>query len=406
MADRNPNLNSAAHFVDPRSGFCPQTKIFHSLRPPLSLPPISQPLSITDHALSLVQSSPPPANTTALVDFDSGVHVSYALLLREIRNLSANLKALTSLSSGQVAFILAPTSLQVPVLYFALLSIGVTISPANPTGSESEIAHQVQLSKPVIAFATSSTAAKLPRKLGKILIDSPEFLSMMTESNRSDGVADVKINQTDSAAILYSSGTTGRVKGVFLSHRNLIAANSTLASLVEQGEIEPRTVSLFLLPLFHVFGFYMMIRGISRGDTLVLMQRFDFEGMLRAVEKYMVTYIPVSPPLVLALAKSEQVAKYDLSSLQFLGCGGAPLGKEVVEKFQEKFPNVEIIQVSQNYKYFSSMIHMNLISFFNHVESDEYSCVYGQIRIYALSFIRYFGPFPLTGSYQFKKLHP
>ncbi|XP_022954925.1 4-coumarate--CoA ligase-like 9 [Cucurbita moschata] len=352
MADRDRKLKAAAHSVDPRSGFCPQTKIFHSLRPPLSLPPISQPLTVVGHALSILRSSPPPVNTTALVDFDSGDSISYGIFLCQIRNLAFNLRTVFSLSKGQVAFILSPTSLRVPVLYFALLSLGVVVSPANPIGSESEIAYQVRLCKPDIAFVTSSTASKLSRvPVSTVLIDSMQFLSMMNESNLSNGVdddaVDVKVDQNDSAAILYSSGTTGRVKGVLLSHRNLIAAISsfmTLEATADERETEPHPVSLYLLPMFHVFGFYMMIRSISEGHTLVLMRKFGFEEMLRAVEKHRVTYIPVSPPLVVAMVKSELVAKYDLSSLQILGCGGAPLGKEVVDKFHVKFPNVEIIQ--------------------------------------------------------------
>ena len=79
----------------------------------------------------------------------------------------------------------------------------------------------------------------------------------------------------------------------------------------------------------------------------MFMQRFDFEGMLKAVERYGITYMPVSPPLVVALAKSELVKKYDLSSLRYLGCGGAPLGKEVADDFRGKFPNVEIGQVNE-----------------------------------------------------------
>ncbi|KAA0055316.1 4-coumarate-CoA ligase [Cucumis melo var. makuwa] len=348
MAARNSNFNAAPHSIDLRSGFCPLTKIFHSLRPPLSLPPLSQPLSVTQHAFSLLQSSPLPPNSTLLIDSNSGLHLSYAIFLRQIRNLASNLKSLTSLCNGHVAFILAPTSLQIPVLYFALLSLGVVLSPANPTSSVSEISHQIQLSKPVIAFATSSTASKLPTlRFGTVIIDSPHFLSMLTETNGSDGLTDIKIDQSDSAAILYSSGTTGRVKGVLLSHRNLIAVNSgptAFQSEIHEGEMKPHPVALCLLPLFHVFGFVMLVRAISRGETLVLMERFEFEGMLRAVEKFRVIYIPVSPPLVVAMAKSDLVAKYDLSSLQILGCGGAPLGKEVIDKFHQKLPSVEIAQ--------------------------------------------------------------
>lgn len=116
---------------------------------------------------------------------------------------------------------------------------------------------------------------------------------------------------------------------------------------MDSPENEPDPVSLFTLPLFHVFGFVMLIRAISMGETLVLMQRFDFEGMLKAVERYKITYMPVSPPHIVALAKSELVKKYDLSSLTLLGCGGAPLGKEVAENFNARFPDVEIVQVSR-----------------------------------------------------------
>ena len=104
-------------------------------------------------------------------------------------------------------------------------------------------------------------------------------------------------------------------------------------------------VSLFTIPLFHVFRFSMHVRAVSLAETLVLMERFDFENMLKAAEKYRITYMPVSPPLVVALAKSELVGKYDLSSLQLLGSGGAPLGKEVSERFSARFPNVQMVQV-------------------------------------------------------------
>ncbi|KAG8644050.1 hypothetical protein MANES_11G094980v8 [Manihot esculenta] len=72
-------------------------------------------------------------------------------------------------------------SIQVPVLYFFLLSLDVTISLANPLNSNLEVTHQIQLCKPKIAFATSQTARKLPYlPLGIILIDSIEFLSLLT----------------------------------------------------------------------------------------------------------------------------------------------------------------------------------------------------------------------------------
>ncbi|KAH7528263.1 hypothetical protein FEM48_Zijuj05G0053900 [Ziziphus jujuba var. spinosa] len=352
MAENDSKSNLS---IDPRSGFCPNTKIFHSLRPKVPLPPPSQPLSLTSFTLSLLTTSTTTKDldsTTVLIDSTTGNRVSYSLFLHQIHSLAFSLKSIPSLSlsKGQTAFILCPASLHVPVVYLALLSLGITISPANPLSSDSEIAHQVRLSQPVIAFASTSTAKKLPGNLPTIIVDSPEFLSMLDRNDRDDNVVSrvEEVSQSDPAAILYSSGTTGRVKGVLLTHRNLIALLAGFYALRleekknEEEDIQP--VSLFSLPLFHVFGFFMLLRAISMGETLVLMERFDFQAMLRAVEKYRVTYMPVSPPLVVALTKSELVEKYDLSSLQLLGCGGAPLGKETAEKFNAKFPNAEIVQ--------------------------------------------------------------
>ncbi|XP_058228314.1 4-coumarate--CoA ligase-like 9 [Rhododendron vialii] len=337
--------------TDPRSGFSSQTKTFHSLRPPIPLPPPTQPLSLTDYTLSLLHLSvSSPSTTPFLIDSSTGSRLTYSDFLLQTRSLSLSLRSsFPSLSKNNVALILSPTSLSLPVLYFSLLSLGVTLSPANPLASPSELTHMVRLTKPVLAFTTSSLAPKLPASLplGTVLVDSPEFRTMMTTNENTRDYGKTEVDQSDTAAILYSSGTTGRVKGVELTHRNfisLIAGFYYLRRGEEEEEDAPHPVALNPLPLFHVFGFFMLIRAAALGETIVLMERFDFEGMLRAVERYKVTYMPVSPPLVVALAKSEVVARYDLSSLRVLGCGGAPLGEEVAERFGKRFPGVEIVQ--------------------------------------------------------------
>ncbi|XP_024044973.1 4-coumarate--CoA ligase-like 9 isoform X2 [Citrus clementina] len=346
MAEINPNRS-----IDPNTGYCSETKTYYSLRPNVPLPPPSEPLSITQYALSLLRSSTTTTSaTTFLVDATTGESVSYGEFLRQVHSLSRSLKTRFSLSKNDVAYILSLASLHVPILYFSLLSLGVVISPANPLSSTSEVSHQIQLSKPSIAFATSHTSHKLPSNLRTILMDSPEFISLL---NQNEDVADfansnMTVYQSDPAAILYSSGTTGKVKGVLLSHLNVIAIIAGYYHVTEETDPNegppPHPVSFFTLPMFHVFGFFMLVRAASKGETLVFMERFDFEKMLKAVENYRVTYMPVSPPLIVAFINSKLTDKYDLSSLQLLGCGGAPLGKEVTLKFKEKFPNVEIRQ--------------------------------------------------------------
>jgi 4-coumarate--CoA ligase len=75
------------------------------------------------------------------------------------------------------------------------------------------------------------------------------------------------------------------------------------------------------------------------------MEKFEFRAMLRAVEKHKVTSMPAVPPLIVALAKSPDVLQFDLTSLEAVGVGGAPLGRELAEQFVARFPNVELVQV-------------------------------------------------------------
>ncbi|XP_042501608.1 4-coumarate--CoA ligase-like 9 isoform X2 [Macadamia integrifolia] len=348
-AEEMENLTTPNLSIGPKSGFCSKTKIYYSLRPPVQLPPETIPLSAAAYALSLLRKTNlSPENTTVLIDAATGHRFSHSQFICRVKALSSNLITKIGLSKGDTAFILSPTSLQIPILYFSLLTLGVVISPANPTSTKSEISHQIKISKPVIAFATSATSATVGKhpsfRHGTVLVDSPDFESMMMTSESELEL--VGVDQLDSAAIMYSSGTTGQVKGVVLTHRNLIAL---LAGFhVPRPETDeknlPPAVLLITLPLFLIFGLLMCVRAVAWAETMVLMERFDFEGTLRAVEAYKVDFMPLSPPLLVEMAKSEVVKKYDLSSLQVVWCGGAPLGKEAIERFVSRFPNVTIEQ--------------------------------------------------------------
>nr|KJB08040.1 hypothetical protein B456_001G060700 [Gossypium raimondii] len=345
MAETDPK-----RLMDPKTGFSHQTGTYSSLRPPLPLPPINQPLSVAEFCLSLLYRTSTDGSTAFVVNEIAGESLSYSQFVSQVRSLAYSLQQRYSLSQNDVAFVVSPPSIHIPVVYFALLSLGIIVSPSNPLSSNSEIAHQIQLSKSVIAFATSKTFHKIPSlKHGNILLDSPEFLSMLTQSNVDNIMKSVKVNQSDMAAILYSSGTTGRVKGVMVTHRNLIGIMAIIHRYnMNQGKDNDkpprRPVTFFTLPLFHVFGFFMLLGMVLSASTVVLVERFDFEEMLRAVEKYKVTGMPVSPPVVVAFVKSDLTKKYNLSSLQRLGCGGASLGEEMAQRFKKKFPNVLLTQ--------------------------------------------------------------
>ncbi|KAK9120018.1 hypothetical protein Scep_018111 [Stephania cephalantha] len=347
MAETIPRKSTSS--IDPNSGFCSETNVYHNLRPRDALPPPHLPISAADHAFSLLhQSLSNSLHTTAsFIDSTTARRLSYSDFLRHVGSLSSALQSRLGFSKGDTAFVLSPTCLEIPILYFSLLSLGVAFSPANPLSTPAEISRQIQISKPSVAFAAKSTAHKLPHTtttISTILIDSDYFNSMMTmmtlsESDLSSATSNPiqsRISQSDTAAILYSSGTTGRVKGVELTHGNMIAGISTWPR--RRG----REVVLITTPLFHTYGVAMCVKAVAMGETAVLMtstKRFDLEVMLKAVEDYRVTWMPVSPPIVVAMAKAEAVERYDLSSLREMLCGGAPLGKDASERFKARFPH-------------------------------------------------------------------
>ncbi|EEE55830.1 hypothetical protein OsJ_04437 [Oryza sativa Japonica Group] len=316
MADRAPPPPPPPAGIDSRSGFCAATRIFHSTRAPGDLPPESLPMTAAAYAFSLLSSSTLPGRP-ALVDAATGIAISYPSFLAAVRSLAGGLWCSLGLRPGDVALVVAP-------------------------------------SRPVVAFAAPEVAAKLPEHVRCVVIGSDEYGRLAaSDGRRAAAPAAVAVKQSDTAAVLYSSGTTGRVKAVAITHRNLIALMSLHADnrekvareAAEAGEEPPPpAVTLLPIPLFHVFGFMMVLRSVSMGETSVLMERFDFIAALRAIERYRVTLLPAAPPVLVAMVKYEEARRRDLSSLLVIGIGGAPLGREVAEQFASVFPNVELVQ--------------------------------------------------------------
>uniref|UniRef100_A0ACD6A2Q8 Uncharacterized protein n=1 Tax=Avena sativa TaxID=4498 RepID=A0ACD6A2Q8_AVESA len=334
--------------ADARSGYCATTRSFRSLRPPLPLlPPPEVPLTFPAFALSLLP-SPLPAHP-ALLDAATGEAVSYPAFLSQARALVGALRSRAlPLGRGDVVFVLAPARLDVPVLYFALLAVGVVVAPANPALTAAEVARLVTLSSASVAFAVSTTAAKLPAGLPVVLLDSPRFRSLLHSNDRSGETdpaapldAGAAVRQSETAAIQFSSGTTGRVKAAALPHRSFIAMVAGLHALhVRSGK--DRETTLMGAPLFHSMGFCFVLKGVALGQTTALLTeaaaRAGLRGMLEAAERWLVTEVLAAPPLVVGMTKG----RCQLASLERVICGGAPLPGSVAERFRRQFPRVDL----------------------------------------------------------------
>ncbi|XVF43762.1 hypothetical protein PTKIN_Ptkin02bG0066200 [Pterospermum kingtungense] len=334
-----------AKFVNPNNGFCSKTMTFHSLRAAVPLPPESAPVSITDFFFSFLSSSPPSPTAVALIDASSRRCILFSELIFRFKNLAASLRSRFGLSKGDCAFVISSNNIYTPILYLSLFSIGVVVSPANPAASIPEIHHQIGLSKPLIAFASLDSAHKIPSlKYGVVTIDSIDFESLMESQSKKKEQEGIKVNQSDVSTILYSSGTTGLVKGVALTHRNLAAAIAGGMRPVRKFPM----VTFCTVPLFHVYGLALSLRALASGDCVVIIgggRTFDLRKMYRVVEKYKVSHVSLAPPSVVKMVRDAEIMDgYDLSSLEVIGCGGAHLSRIIIERLRKRLPNVQLAQ--------------------------------------------------------------
>ncbi|XP_051121634.1 probable CoA ligase CCL5 [Andrographis paniculata] len=337
-----------------RSGFDPQTGIYSSLVhfDHHSKIPTDPRLDAATHVLSHFPSSKLAEARVALIDSATGHRVTYAHVARSVASLAAGLHLCLGIVKGDVVLVLSPNSVTYPVVCLAVLSIGAVVTTANPLNTAAEIAKQARDSGAKLAIAAPQEMHKLsetglpvlPTTGPTVNDDRRNDLSveeLIENCEPIDIPAEQKPRQSDTAAILYSSGTTGTSKGVVLTHANFIAVVTMFKWSMEQSKSND-DVFLCFVPMFHIYGLVFFGLGLfCTGSTTVVMRRYDFQEMLEAIQKHKVRNIPAVPPVILALVKHDS-RSHNLSSLRRMGSGAAPLSKELAEAFRKKFPWVEL----------------------------------------------------------------
>ncbi|KAJ4963710.1 hypothetical protein NE237_023649 [Protea cynaroides] len=338
--------------IDPRSGFCKSNSIFYSKRKPISLP-ANEFLDVTTFISSRAHNG-----KIAFIDASTGHYLTFPEVWRAIDSVASCLSEM-GVRKGQVVLLLSPNSIFFPIVCLSVMSLGAIITTTNPLNTPQEIRKQIADSKPILAFTTQTLLPKLSGTgLPIVLIGQHDNLSIK-QSRIVSSLEDMikkdpsslgtrvreRVSQDDTATLLYSSGTTGASKGVVSSHRNLIAMVQTIVNRfrLEDGE----QTFICTVPMFHIYGLVAFASGLlASGSTIVVLSKFEMDEMLSAIVKYRATYLPLVPPILVALINHAETvkSKYDLGTLQSVLSGGAPLSKEVIEGFSEKYPTVRILQ--------------------------------------------------------------
>ena len=271
----------------------------------------------------------------ALVDGPSGRTLTYAQLDAAIASLAGGLVE-SGFTKGEVVGLMAPNLPEYAVVLLGVAMAGGVVTTINPTYTEREVHHQLvdsdaRLLVTVAPFLDIASAATAGTAVTTIYVigDAPDGSGAQPLAALMGAplAQQVPVAPDDLVVLPYSSGTTGLNKGVMLTHRNLVA---NIAQVLGSANIHPDEKLIAVLPFFHIYGMQVLMNtGLRAGATVITMPRFDLEQFLQAHEEYGITRSFVAPPIVVALAKHPLVDGYDMSALEQVFSGAAPLSAEL-----------------------------------------------------------------------------
>ena len=280
--------------------------------------------------------------------FEGAWHESGELFSRSQR-LAAGLTGLGVAPGDRVVVCMANCP-EVSITYQALWRAGAVVTPATFLLPPRELRH-------VIANAEARAVITTPEFVPKVAeaIEGLEHVSFVicTEA-AGDGLVELRdlegadpgpiVPRTDHdlAALLYTGGTTGRAKGVMLSHANLYFSGR---SAHEAAHVPGITRHLTTLPLSHAYGLLVTIAAMHNPDRWmsVLVRWFDPAAFVALIEEHRLEVSAVVPTM-LQILLGLPLEDHDLSSLRYLSSGGAPLAPEVEQAFCRRVPSVSIRQ--------------------------------------------------------------
>lgn len=274
---------------------------------------------------------------------DDKEEVTYRELLKRVDELAAVLKMKYDLKEQEQIGILMVNSANTVAAFYAAMKIGCIALMINTKFREAEIADLLKTMDVKLILSDSRWLDKIEDTAKKLGIQT-----ILTEQNdfgrkdvKKEIVEEVEIadNIENTAVIMHTSGTTGRPKGVMVTHHNILEA---AYGYQEVQKLDESAVTVLSVPLFHILGLSCVTTlFIYMGATVVLSEFFRVEDVLRKIKKYKATHFHSVPAIYLQIIESSYSDK-DLTSLKTAVCGGAPISKENMEAFCELAPNATL----------------------------------------------------------------
>jgi long-chain acyl-CoA synthetase len=275
-----------------------------------------------------------------------------AQIAERSRRVSGGLRE-AGLRPGERVVVCMANCPEVGITYNAIWRAGAVATPVLFLLSEDELRHVLADSRAVLVVSTpeflpkvTAAAAGLDSIRGIVVVGEPggaQAGAPLLPFAVLEAAAEAALVDSDPgslAALLYTGGTTGRSKGVMISHDALSSA--AWASTATSYDESMRSL-LLPLPLSHVFGLMVTVMGvhIPTAGTTVLMRWFDPAGWLRLAQEHRVNAGALVPTMLQMLLQ-QPLEDYDLSALARLSSGSAPLPRQVTDELKRRLPHVEV----------------------------------------------------------------
>ena len=273
--------------------------------------------------------------------------------LQQRVNRLANAMADRGVASGDRVAVMAVNCPEVIEIYFAAAQLDAIFVPINFRARSEELAQMLAIAQPGIMFIGERYLPLLPA--GEAWGGSDAGPVVLLDGAASEGtigynafLADSPDDQLhfpeaedgDTTVIMFTAGTTGTPKGVMLTHDSFA---SFLLATVDPADPETEESNLLTVPLYHIAGLQSMLAAAYGGRTLILMRQFEPGEWLGLAQRRRANRAMLVPTMLKQLMDHPRFEEADLSSLQVITYGAAPMPVEVIRQAIQKFPGVRFI---------------------------------------------------------------